>query len=360
MEDTAESRAPVPETEPAPQPQPQPQPTNPPPVSAASLWGDSPPRPDPDERPKDAAPSGPPPQSQWWPDTQPAPPQEEPPRHRGRLVAIALAVLLLAGGGVAAVVVATSGSKQALPTPPTAALPTGPAGPLIPAAPASFTAQAKSGGEVDLSWAFAPSSAKLTAYNLYRDDQPIAQIAPTLTTYQDFDVAPEKTYSYAVESVSAAGRSVQATQIASTPKAPALSKGRVAGGFSISGKYTRENFTNRQEGEKYVSFWFFTPACGGGEACNVKTSGEGEGRKESLKLKKGTYSGTVQIPHGGECGTKKLTETQTITFTVTGAAFTDGVWKATKISGTSRFDLPASTGCLSAYGVVSFTGAAAG
>ena len=113
---------------------------------------------------------------------------------------------------------------------------------------------------------------------------------------------------------------MQATQIASTPKAPALSKARVAGGFSISGKYTRENFTNRQEGEKYVSFWFFTPACGGGEACNVKTSGEGEGRKESLKLKKGTYSGTVQIPHGGECGTKKLTETQTITFTVKGPA----------------------------------------
>jgi hypothetical protein len=277
------------------------------------------------------------------------------------LVAIALAVLLLAGGGVAAVVVATSGSKQAAPPiPPTAASPTQPAGPLIPAAPASFTAQAKSGGEVDLSWAFAPSSAHLTAYNLYRDDELIKQIAPTLTTYQDFDVVPVTTYSYAVESVSTAGRSVQTTQIVSTPKAPALSQARVAGGFSISGKYTRENFTNRQEGEKYVSFWFFTPACGGGEACNVKTSGEGEGRKESLKLKKGTYSGTVQIPHGGECGTKKLTETQTITFTVTGAAFSEGVWKATQISGTSRFDLPASTGCLSAFGVVSFTGAGAG
>jgi hypothetical protein len=356
VENAAESRAPTPDQAPAAEP------TNAHPVvSAASLWGDSPPRPDPVGPPTNAAPTAPPPESQWWPDTQPAP-LEEPPRHRGRLVAIALVVLLLAGGGVAAVVVATSDSRRAATpsTPPTAASPTQPGGPLIPAAPASFTAQAKSGGEVDLSWAFAPSSAQLTAYNLYRDNQLIKQIAPTLTTYQDFDVAPEQTYSYAVESVTAAGRSVQTTQIVSTPKAPALSEARVAGGFSISGKYTRENFTNRQEGQKYVSFWFFTPACGGGEACNVKTSGEGEGRKKSLKLKKGTYSGTVQIPHGGKCGTKKLTETQIITFTVTGAAFSDGVWKATEISGTSRFDLPASTGCLSAYGVVSFTGAAAG
>jgi hypothetical protein len=213
-----------------------------------------------------------------------------------------------------------------------------------------------SGGEIDLSWAVAPSGAALTGYDLYREGKLVANIAPTLTSYQDFDVAPETTYHYAVEAVSAAVRSVRAAQIVSTPKAPELSKARVAGGFSITGKYTRENFTNRDEGEKYRSFWSFTPACGGGEACNVKTSGEGEGDKKSLKLKKGTYSGVVQIPHGGECGTTKLTESQTITFTVTKAAFTDGVWKATEISGTSRFDLPASQGCLAGFGVVEFTG----
>jgi hypothetical protein len=359
VEDTAKSQPSISQ----PDPDPDPDPTDiPHVVSAGSLWGDSPPRPDPDDSPKDSGRAGPPPESQWWPETHPAPPIEEPPRHRGRLVAIALAVLLLAGGGVAAVVVATSGSRQGavLPTPPTAASTSQPvAGPLIPAAPAAFTAQAKSGGEVDLAWAFAPSSAHLTRYNLYRDAQLINQIAPTLTTYQDFDVAPEKTYSYAIESVSAAGRSVQTTQIVSTPKAPGLAQARVSGGFSINGKYTHENFTNRQEGEKYVSFWFFTPACGGGEACNVKTSGEGEGAKESLKLKEGTYSGEVQIPHGGECGTKKLTETQTITFTVTKAAFSEGVWNATEISGTTRFDLPSSVGCLSAFGIVSFTGTVA-
>jgi hypothetical protein len=273
------------------------------------------------------------------------------------LVAIALAVLLVAGGGVAAVVVATSGSRHraSLPPSPTAGSPTQ-AGVIVPAAPASFTAQAKSGGEVDLAWSVALSGAELTGYDVFRDGEPLAQIAPTLTTYQDFDVAPEVTYTYAVEAISAAGRSVQTTQIVSTPQAPALSKARVTGGFSIKGKFTRENFTNRDEGEKYTSFWSFTPVCGGGDACNVKTSGEGEGKKKSLKLKKGTYSGVVKIPHGGECGTKKLTETQTITFTVTKAAFTDGVWNATEISGKSRFDVPASLGCLAGYGVVSFTG----
>jgi hypothetical protein len=331
----------------------------PPVVSAASLWGKSP-APDPGRTTqKEAVAKAPPPGSQWWPDTHaPSPPFEVPAAHRGRLVGIALAVLLLAGGGVGALVVLTSDSRHgaALPTSPTAGAPTAVAGPLIPAAPASFTVQAKSGGEVDLSWAFAREDAGLTAYNLFRDGELLTKIAPTLTTYQDFDVGPEKTYTYALEAVSAAGRSIQTTQIVSTPEAPSLSKARVSGGFTINGKYTRENFTNRQDGEKYTSFWFFTPACGGGGACNVKTSGEGEGTESSLKLKKGTYSGGVQIPRGGACGSTKLTESQTITFTVTEASFTDGVWKATEIAGKSRFDLPASQGCLAAFGVVSFTG----
>jgi hypothetical protein len=99
--------------------------------------------------------------------------------------------------------------------------------------------------------------------------------------------------------------------------------------------------------------------CSRARACDVKTSGEGEGNKKVLNLKKSTYSGTVAIPNGGQCGSTKLTETQTISFKVTKAKFVEGVWTATKIAGTTRFDVPASPGCQSGFGVVSFTGTVA-
>lgn len=342
-------------------------------AAEAVIWGSE----RPSEGPQEAPPAGPrpafpplpgepsiaasaeaPPESPWWPvSPTPIPPSEPPPSHRGRVVAITLAVLLVAGGGAAGVVLATSHSQDAAspPTPSTSAslLP----GPLIPAAPASFAAQAPTGGEVDLSWQLAPATTALTAYNVYREGQLVAQVAPTLSTYRDVDVVPETTYTYAIEAATAAGKSVQATLIVSTPKAPSLRTARVTGGFSIKGKFSKENFTNRDEGEKYASFWIFKPACSGDQACGVKTSGEGEGTSKLLRLKKGTYSGVVDIPGGGQCGSKKLTETQTISFTVTDAAFTDGVWLATKIAGTSRFNVPASLGCLAGFGTVTFTGA---
>jgi hypothetical protein len=275
-------------------------------------------------------------------------------------VVITLAVLLVAGGGVAGVILATSGSRNGavLPSSPTGAPSV--IGPLIPGAPGSFAAAAKNGGEIDLSWAPTPVGTALSGFNLYRDGPLLTQIAPTLTTYRDVAVVPETTYAYALEAVSNAGRSVQTTQVVSTPKAPALADARVTGGFSIKGAFTKENFTNRTEGGKYTSFWIFTPSCGGDKACDVKTSGEGEGSSKVLKLTKGTYSGVVAIPGGGECGSRKLTETQTVTFTVTEAAFTDGVWQASKISGTSRFNVPASLGCLAGFGWISFTGTLSG
>jgi hypothetical protein len=206
----------------------------------------------------------------------------------------------------------------------------------------------------------APGDPVVTGYILYRDEKTIAQqLDAASTTYRDVDIEPETSYLYAIEAVSTVGRSAQSTLSVSTPGAPAASAARVEGGFAITGKFTRENFTNRFEGEKYTSFWSFEPTCGSVGACDVKTSGEGEGGKKLLKLRKGTYNGVVSIPKGGQCGSTKLTETQTITFTVTKAAFFDGVWKATKISGTTRLDVPAVLDCQSGFGVVSFTGALA-
>jgi hypothetical protein len=170
------------------------------------------------------------------------------------------------------------------------------------------------------------------------------------------DVGTATSYGYAIEALTSLGRSVQSTVTVTTPQAPLPSEARVTGGFTITGKFTKENFTNRDEGAKYSSFWIFEPVCTGDKACNVKTSGEGEGNAKVLDLKKGQYNGVVAIPKGGACGSIKLTETQTISFTVTRAAFSDGVWQATKISGTSKFQVPASPGCLAGYGFISFTG----
>ncbi len=300
-----------------------------------------------------------PPESQWWPSPSPIPSPEPPPAHRGRLLAIALVVALVAAGAVTAVVVATSNSRRGA----EAASPSSsfgqPGG--IPAAPASFTAEAPSGGEVDLSWAATPTGPAPSGYDVFRDGQLISQLPAAATTYRDYEVAPSTTFAYAIEAVSGSARSIQSTLVVSTPRAPALIDARVTGGFNINGSFTKENFTNRQEGEKYESFWFFTPTCPGTEACSVKTSGEGEGTPQRLKLKKkGTYKGAIDIPHGGQCGSKKLTETQTITFTVVKAAFANGVWEATKISGTSRFDVPSTSRCRAGFGVVTFTGTLSG
>jgi hypothetical protein len=335
----------------------------------AQIWGTPPSEPAAPGRPDQEAPTEPvttetqvrgetPPESQWWPSPSPIPSPEPPPAHRGRSLAIALVVLLLAAGGVTAVVVATSNSRRgAEATSPSSSFEQ-PGG--IPAAPASFTAQAASGGEIDLSWAAPPPGPSVSGYNVFREGQLIAQPDATATTYRDYGVGPSSTFTYAIEAVSGSARSIQSTLVVSTPKAPALSAARVTGGFNIKGSFTKENFTNRQDGEKYESFWFFTPTCSGSDACTVKTSGEGEGKPQRLKLKRGTYSGAIDIPHGGQCGSKKLTETQTIEFTVVKAAFTNGIWEATKISGTSRFDVPSTARCRAGFGVVTFTGAVAG
>jgi hypothetical protein len=299
-----------------------------------------------------------PPESKWWPVAGPSAPLEaEPPSHRGRNVAIALALLVVAAGGLAGVLIARSGSNAAsnTPTAPGSQVP----GSAVPAVPDAFLATAKSGGEVQLSWVVPSTGPVLTGYDVFRDGTLVAQVAPTLSTYRDVDVAPSNTYTYAVSAVSAGGRSVQATVVVSTPQPPPLSQARVTGGFSIKGSFKKESFTNRDEGDKYTSFWSFKPTCEGDKACGVRTSGEGEGPKKLLHLRIGTYDGTVLIPGGGQCGATKITETQSITFTVKDAAFTDGVWQATKIAGTSRFDVPASPGCLAGFGVVSFTGTVA-
>jgi hypothetical protein len=331
-------------------------------IAEAGIWG--PPADPKAEQAPVSSPARPdtPPASPWWPTSTAPPPFAPPTRPRGRLLAVALATILVLGGGAAGIYLATRSSPQTSAPPsglPTTVEPTT-AAPLLPAAPASFAVQAKNGGKVDLSWAAVTSDLGITGYTILRDGETLQQLGPDETSYQDYDVVPRQTYRYAIEAVSPAGRSDQATLTVTTPKAPAASVGRVTGGFSITGHFTDENFTNRDEGEKYSSFWIFSPVCQGDQPCGVKTSGEGEGGKKLLVLKNGTYSGKVPIPKGGDCNSISLTETQTITFKVTDSAYVQGVWTATKISGTTRFDVPASFGCIAGFGVVSFTGTFAG
>jgi hypothetical protein len=332
-------------------------------IAEAGIWG-PPAEPKADQAPL-SSPGRPdaPPASPWWPTSTAPPPLASPTRPRGRLLAVSLATILVLGGGAAGIFLATRSSTQASAPPsdlPSSIQTTTPAAPTLPAAPASFAVQAKNGGKVDLSWDAVESDLGITGYTVLRDGETLQQLGPTETSYQDYDVVPKHTYSYALEAISPAGRSQQAILTVTTPKAPAASVGRVTGGFTIKGHFTDENFTNRDEGEKYSSFWIFSPVCQGDQACGVKTSGEGEGGKKLLVLKKGTYSGKVPIPKGGDCNSISLTETQTITFTVTDSAYIQGVWTATKISGTTRFDVPASFGCIAGFGVVSFTGTFAG
>jgi hypothetical protein len=295
-----------------------------------------------------------------WGNAPPAPVEPTPPRRRGRMIIIALAVLLVAGGGAIGIFLGTSGSKVNDMTPSQGPSEASPAGPTLPAAPALFVADAKSGGQVDLTWSAVQSDFGVTGYTVYRDGQTLKLVNPSVVHYTDFEVAPEHTYVYEIEAVSGVGRSERASETVTTPKAPSISKARVAGSYNVNGKYTSENFTNYNVGDKLTGVWLFTARCSPAKgACNVKTAADGN-RPGLLKRSGASYNGTVTIPDLGRCGSIKLDEYYDISMKVTKAAFAEGIWTATKLSGGVVVDGQFSSQCVTGHATISFTAALAG
>lgn len=94
-------------------------------------------------------------------------------------------------GGVATVEVNWNG-----PTPDTQA----------PSAPA-ITAATHYGSYVDLGWSAATDDVGVTGYRVKRDGQTISTRSASDSTYRDYDVSPERDYTYCVEAFDAAGNS---------------------------------------------------------------------------------------------------------------------------------------------------------
>ncbi|HWE97180.1 MAG TPA: ELWxxDGT repeat protein, partial [Tepidisphaeraceae bacterium] len=113
---------------------------------------------------------------------------------------------------------------------------TPPSVPPAPAAPATFSASAVSGGEIDLTWS---AAANALAYQLQRSTDPAFGTTdftvfvrdPLTTSYSDRTASPGVTYYYRIVADDRGGLSSYAAASASTPAAPIAPSGLTANPF---------------------------------------------------------------------------------------------------------------------------------
>ena len=288
------------------------------------------------------------------PGVEPPVPPPTPRRSRATVVALAVTILVIAAGIPIAFVLGRSGdaSPAANAAPPAGA--TSPTAPGIPVV-AGFTASARSGGEVALSWSI-DSGSDITGYTIMRDGKIVKMASATDDGYRDFDVRPETTYAYTIQSFADAGHSPESEAVVvATPPAPPVKAGRVAGSYVVHGKYTSENFSNYNVGDKFSSVWAFKALCAASKgACDTRTAAEGH-RPGRLVRKGASYSGPVTLDDQGTCGTTLLDEYLSISFKVTQSVFSDGIWTAKRLVGNIVMDSQHVSACLSGHATMSFT-----
>jgi chitodextrinase len=91
-----------------------------------------------------------------------------------------------------------------------------------PSAPAGLAASAPSATEVDLRWSASTDDVGVAGYKVFRDDNEVATVSGTATTYADRTVGATTSYRYYVKAVDAAGNVSPTSNVASvtTPAAP--------------------------------------------------------------------------------------------------------------------------------------------
>jgi hypothetical protein len=316
------------------------------------------------EPPPGAAPIVPPP----WPSAEPTPeaaptvpmawppagvpggvsePGGEPPAARGKRTIILVAALLivLAGGAIAAVALLGGNS----PSKPKAGQPTLAAGPKV----TGIQATPVSAIEVDLTWT---ATGPVQLFYVYRNGNVLSTESSSTMSYKDLSLAPNRSYTYAVEAADSAGnRSDRAETMARTLPPPPLADARLQGQYIIRAKYLSENFTNKSVGQVETQGWRFQPTCAHGP-CRVRLNLFAPGQTPTILARKGAEydgSGAANI---GKCGSSKITETLTIAVHITRARFIEGVWMATAIAGTFKQYAPPNFSCQSGSAVQSITG----
>jgi hypothetical protein len=296
----------------------------------------------------------------WSEAASPPVPAGAPPRRsRVALIAIVAAIVVIAAGVPLAFVAGRSGRNQptagesSTPFLPSAGSPepTTPPGPAVP----TFTATAVSGGEVDIAWT-PISDTTITGYSISRDGELVKSASTRDTLFRDFDVHPGTTYSYTIQSFGDTGHSPESAPVSVlTPPAPALKDARVGGSFVVHEKYTSENFTNYNVGDKVTEVWAFHPACKPSKgACDTRTPAGGN-KQGLLKRTGANYAGDVTEPDQGRCGSTPLDEYLHITFEVTKADFSEGVWTAQKLTGLITITGQFSSSCITAHATQTIT-----
>src|SRR5438093_2307805 len=105
--------------------------------------------------------------------------------------------------------------------------------PSPPAAPhiVELDAKALNAVTVELTWVAAGPTA--SSYVLLRNGASLATLPGTTTTYTDQSAEPDHPYEYAVRLGGSESSSAEVTATIRTPKAPRLSKARIAGTIDV-------------------------------------------------------------------------------------------------------------------------------
>lgn len=259
-----------------------------------------------------------------------------------------LVFLLLLGGIGVGIGVAVSHGHSA----PAAASTPSPSVSRRPQAVRALTAKLAS-VTVELSWQAPAGGAPVDAYNVYRGGALLFTVTAPSTTYTDRSITPGQSYTYDVE---AAAAGVFGPPVSTTiqTRELSLSEARVVGDFNVKVKdISHSGFT--QVATNFTLGWHFKPKCAEG-ACDVSWSDLNESTlNATLNLANGVYRGTDSGKFHTLCGHTEVISTLTIAFRVEKASVEDGVWVATRLSGTIDEHEAPQLGCVSSSAVLSIT-----
>jgi len=247
---------------------------------------------------------------------------------------------LIPGGKHSYRVIAARGSKHSVATAPIMVATPAPS-------PTGLVQQASDPTSVTLAWSPPTGSPAPDQYLLLVDGQ-TSDIsgAPSsgAPSQRLVGLHPATAYSVQVEAVWAGGGiSAPSEALSITTANPPLSEARLeASGVPVSFSVTASNASDVAVGRSWTSSWTLTPACASGP-CSVSLEADfhpsGNGRLFDVALTRSgnTYTGTARASISN-CRGKSVTDTITVTLTVTAASGPD--WVATGWTGRIEYVNP--------------------
>ncbi len=197
-----------------------------------------------------------------------------------------------------------------------------------------------------------------------RNDQDIATVDGSATSYTDAGLDPGTSYSYVVVAQSA-GSELASAPVKTKTKVPPIGSARIDGRYSVMETVLSSNLVNVHPGQPMGRWkWHFLPKCASG-LCGGTWSiefdvGDATGSFAPVGATQG-YTGGMRNQSIGWCGTEAhhiddQKDSATLTIHVTRAKALAGEWIATAFAGKYQEYFPGENGCsssISKYDVVS-------